>query len=438
MATDNTFLQAFNQGASLADKARNYQLSLAHLALQQEQQSVASQQAAIAIQTHGYALQHQKEQDAFLAEDLPKIQDWQKQFIQWNAKGDPLAPFPTPPSDLKSIAGLKQVGDMSAPVLANLPMAQNKFYLQKANEQTMSQVNDDVKFAIDHGMGDVVRQNNGGLDDRGRPDQTRWSNIQSAIKNERQKEQLPTTLKPYYDKVQIENPGLTHEQTFLKAMDMEKQTKSAAKSPLLASKEIWQSSPTESNWSMVQAQARKMGQDAVIGPDGDVMFKPALPPQTRAKLTDAVTSIDSMEPLLNSIKEDDIKAAFGKEGALREIGQSLGLANASLGRTAAQDRLKQTYDLLKPLILKGVLHEQLRGQWQVNQGDGILGSNFKTTSPEQAIARIQLLKDTLAEQKKIALEQLGGPSVEAKAHGATSPAATSGSNKIGRFTIEVE
>jgi hypothetical protein len=170
MANDNTFLQAFGAGSSLADKARNYQLSLAHLALQQEQQSVASQQAALALQTHGYALQHQKEQDAFLSEDLPKVQDWQKQYLQWNAKGDPTAPFPEPPSDLKSITALKTVGDMTGPVIQNLPMAQNRFYQKQAYDSQMEQLNQAQKVLNEEGQHQVILDNSGGLDQNGRID----------------------------------------------------------------------------------------------------------------------------------------------------------------------------------------------------------------------------------------------------------------------------
>lgn len=188
MAQD-TFLNAFGMGSSLADRARNYQLQLADLALKQQEANVNQQKSALALQAQGYALQHQKEQDAYLAEDLPKVQDWQKQYLQWNANGDPTAPFPTPPSDLKSLTALKQVGDLSNGVLQSLPMAQNRYFMQQAVHQTLGQINDDVKFAIEHGLGDVVRANNGGLDDRGHPDNTRWAAIQSAIAPERKKQQ---------------------------------------------------------------------------------------------------------------------------------------------------------------------------------------------------------------------------------------------------------
>jgi len=163
-------LPAMQLGASLADKAKNYQLSLAHLALQQEQQSVASQQAALALQTHGYALQHQKEQDAFLAEDLPKVQEWQKQYLQWNAKNDPTAPFPEPPSDLKSITALKTVGDMTGPVIQNLPMAQNRFYQKQAYDSQMEQLNQAQKVLNEEGQHQVILDNSGGLDQNNRID----------------------------------------------------------------------------------------------------------------------------------------------------------------------------------------------------------------------------------------------------------------------------
>lgn len=182
-------LPAIQLGASLADRARNYQLQVAHLALQQEQQSLASQQAALALQTQGYALQHRKDQDAKLARDLPKVQDWHQRYLAWNANGDPTAPFPEPPSDLESLDAIKSVGDMTGPVLQSLPMAQNRYFTQQAVHQTLGQINDDVKFAIEHGMGEIVRQNNSGLDDNLRPDKKRWAAIQAAIAPERKKQQ---------------------------------------------------------------------------------------------------------------------------------------------------------------------------------------------------------------------------------------------------------
>lgn len=190
MAND-TFLNAFGMGASLADRARNYQLDLAKFALQQEQQSLASQQAALALQTHGYALQHQKEQDAFLAEDLPKVQEWQKQYLQWNAKGDPTAPFPQPPSDLKSIAALKQIGDMTGPVIQNLPMAQNRFYAKQAYDGQMDRLNKAMDVLDQEGQHEIILNNDAGLNQNGRIDPIKSKAIFDAaapILQRRQKE----------------------------------------------------------------------------------------------------------------------------------------------------------------------------------------------------------------------------------------------------------
>ena len=197
--TLNRQLPAVQLGMSLADKSRNYQLELANLALKQQQADVAGQQAALALQTHGYALQHQKEQDMYLAEDLPKIQDWQKQFIQWNAKGDPLAPFPTPPSDLKSIVGLKQVGDMSGPVLANLPMEQNRYFAKQAYDGQMSQLNKAIEVLNTEGQHQVILDNNGGLGQNNRIDPVKSKAIFDAAapileKNKREKDAMQAAL----------------------------------------------------------------------------------------------------------------------------------------------------------------------------------------------------------------------------------------------------
>ena len=75
-------LQSMQLGASLAERSRNFQLQTAQLALQQQAQDLNAQKTALALQSQGYALQHQQEQDKYLAEDLPKIQEWQKQYLQ--------------------------------------------------------------------------------------------------------------------------------------------------------------------------------------------------------------------------------------------------------------------------------------------------------------------------------------------------------------------
>ena len=161
-------LQAFQLGASLFDRAQTqkrmmeqFNLQLADQAMRKEhydiQNQVASNQLARGID----------EQKKFSA-DLPKIQEWQSAFVQWNAKGDPTQPFPTPPSDLQSATGLKMLGDMSGPVLQSLPMAQNRFLLEKANASQMEALNNEIKFLNENGKSEIPLQYNGGLDPKTR------------------------------------------------------------------------------------------------------------------------------------------------------------------------------------------------------------------------------------------------------------------------------
>ena len=96
--------------------------------------------------------------------DLPKIQAWQSAYVQWNAKGDPTAAFPAPPTDLQSATGLKMLGDMSGPVIQSLPMAQNRFLLEKANASQMAVLNKEIDFLNENGKSDIPLQYNGGLD----------------------------------------------------------------------------------------------------------------------------------------------------------------------------------------------------------------------------------------------------------------------------------
>jgi hypothetical protein len=96
--------------------------------------------------------------------DLPKVQAWQSAYIQWNAKGDPTAAFPAPPTDIQSATGLKMLGDMSGPVIQSLPMMQNRFLLEKANTSQMAVLNKEIDFLNENGKSDIPLQYNGGLD----------------------------------------------------------------------------------------------------------------------------------------------------------------------------------------------------------------------------------------------------------------------------------
>ena len=160
---DNT-LEAFQIGASLYDRAQTQSRLMAEM---------KRSAARSIIDTQGIELQNKirdnqlttglAEQKNFSA-DLPKIQAWQSAYVQWNAKGDPTAAFPPPPSDLQSATGLKMLGDMSGPVIQSLPMMQNRHYQQVANNKEMESLNSEVKFLTENGKSDIVLQYNSGVD----------------------------------------------------------------------------------------------------------------------------------------------------------------------------------------------------------------------------------------------------------------------------------
>jgi len=157
-------LQAFQLGASLYDRAQTQKrmidqvnMQLADQQMRKENYDIQNQVASNQLAT-GLA-----EQKKFSA-DLPKIQAWQSAYVQWNAKGDPTVAFPVPPSDLQSATGLKMLGDMSGPVLQSLPMAQNRFLLEKANASQFESLNNEIKFLNENGKSDIPLQYNGGLD----------------------------------------------------------------------------------------------------------------------------------------------------------------------------------------------------------------------------------------------------------------------------------
>jgi hypothetical protein len=157
-------LQAIQLGASLYDRAQTQKrmidqvnMQLADQQMRKEHYDIQNQVASNQLAT-GLA-----EQKKFSA-DLPRIQAWQSAYVQWNAKGDPTAAFPAPPSDLQSATGLKMLGDMSGPVIQSLPMAQNRFIYEKALTSETSALNKEIDFLTENGKGDVVLQYNGGLD----------------------------------------------------------------------------------------------------------------------------------------------------------------------------------------------------------------------------------------------------------------------------------
>ena len=157
-------LQAIQLGASLYDRAQTQKRMMEQLQMQAAQQVMQREHYDIQNKTASYNLGRSMDDQAKFAVDLPKIQAWQSAYVQWNAKGDPTAAFPAPPSDLQSATGLKMLGDMSGPVIQSLPMTQNRFLLEKANTSQMTALNKEIQFLDENGKSDISLLYNGGLD----------------------------------------------------------------------------------------------------------------------------------------------------------------------------------------------------------------------------------------------------------------------------------
>lgn len=173
-------LKAFELGASLYDRAQTQKrmvdqvnMQLADQQMRKEHYDIQNQVASNQLAT-GLA-----EQKKFSA-DLPKIQAWQSAYVQWNAVGNPTAPFPAPPSDLQSATGLKMLGDMSKPVIDSLPMAQNRYILKESYDNKMKQVNEAGMILSKAGDSETVFNNNNGIGDNGRYDPIRAKAIFDA------------------------------------------------------------------------------------------------------------------------------------------------------------------------------------------------------------------------------------------------------------------
>jgi hypothetical protein len=192
-------LQAFQLGASLYDRAQTqkrmmeqFNLQLADQAMRKEHYDI---QNKIATDNAKRTLD---EQNAF-NQDLPFIQDWQSKFLKWNAAGNPNAPFPIPPTNLKSATGLKMLGDMSGPVLQSLPMMQNRWYAKQAYDDQLNALNEDVKILRANGQFDLVNQYNAGVGQDGKINPEAAKAFQAAALPFKQEEEalknLPQELK---------------------------------------------------------------------------------------------------------------------------------------------------------------------------------------------------------------------------------------------------
>ena len=157
-------LQAFQLGASLFDRAQTQARMMEQFKQQTAESLLQRQGLELQNKIRDNELSNGISERAKFSADLPKIQAWQSAYVQWNAKGDPTAAFPAPPTDLQSATGLKMLGDMSGPVIQSLPMAQNRFLLEKANASQMAALNKEIDFLNENGKSDIPLQYNGGLD----------------------------------------------------------------------------------------------------------------------------------------------------------------------------------------------------------------------------------------------------------------------------------
>jgi hypothetical protein len=157
-------LQAFQLGANLYDRAQTQSRLLNEMKRSAARSIIDTQGIELQNKIRDNELANGISERAKFSADLPKIQAWQSAYVQWNAKGDPTAAFPAPPTDLQSATGLKMLGDMSGPVIQSLPMAQNRFYAEQAIRGQMSDLNSAVKILKDKGMFDILNQYNAGID----------------------------------------------------------------------------------------------------------------------------------------------------------------------------------------------------------------------------------------------------------------------------------
>ena len=166
-------LKAFELGASLYDRAQTQKRMMEQVNMQLADQQMRKEHYDIQNQVASNQLATGLAEQKKFSFDLPKIQAWQSAYVQWNAKGDPTAAFPAPPSDLQSATGLKMLGDMSKPVIDSLPMAQNRYILKESRDNRMRQLNEASSILSKAGDSKTVFDNNNGLGDDGRYDQNR-------------------------------------------------------------------------------------------------------------------------------------------------------------------------------------------------------------------------------------------------------------------------
>ena len=157
-------LEAFQLGASLYDRAQTQKRMMEQVNMQLADQQMRKEHYDIQNQVASNQLATGLAEQKKFSADLPRIQAWQSEYVQWNAKGDPTAAFPAPPTDLQSATGLKMLGDMSGPVIQSLPMAQNRFIYEKALTSETAALNKEIDFLTENGKSDIVLQYNAGID----------------------------------------------------------------------------------------------------------------------------------------------------------------------------------------------------------------------------------------------------------------------------------
>jgi uncharacterized protein YhfF len=401
-------LQAFQLGASLFDRAQTQQRLMEQFQLQAADQVMRKQhydiQNKIATDDARIRLD---EQTNFLA-DLPTIQGWQKDYLKWNAEGDPTKPFPQPPTNLKSMAGLKMIGDMSGPVLQSLPMAQNRFFTQAAYNDQLKSLNGNIEILKKNGKFDLVNQYNGGLDQNLRIDQNAAKILaDAAAPFVAQGEKLATAAKissvaALQDEDAIKALGLPAEIELQAIQAM--RAKKAQKSPLTAALSDWQTAPEEqkdAKFQILKAAAAKSGQDVVVGPSGEFEFKKALPQQLQTQLFNGIKSANAAIELIDSITDSELKNAFNVKGAARSLGQKIPLVpKFGGGLNQSQLDVNQKFGMLTGLSARGLLSETGRlTEGDAKRAERLLSYGFATSSPEQVRQSLNGLKSLFQEAK---------------------------------------
>jgi len=435
------FLEAFQIGASLYDRAQTQKRMMEQLQLQTAESVLQRQGMELQNKARDFALgRAMKDQE----DDLSDVDN-----MNYNVQSvdtffiNPDAPFPTfkPVRSAKNQAILNQYRQQ-------LDDFSTRRRLMNGAQQTQQivggQLGTAIEFANKNGLHDVVWQNNNGLNQYGQLDMGKAKLIIDAVAPKMSEETTrkknlsemvalssAASLGPEAIDQQVASGQMTtQEGAIAKSVFASKQ---ASKSPLTAALVDWQRSTEDqkdAKFQVLKAIATKSGQDIIVGTSGEFEFKKALPQAVQTQIFNGIKSANTAIGLIDKITDSDIDTAFSTMGAARSVGQKIPLLSKIGGGLSPQQiRISQQLGSLTPLVARGLLSEQGRlTDADARRAEELIKTSYVTSSPDQVKQSLRELKGLFQNAKdrmKSPLGMIGEMNVQDTDGGVATPATLS-------------